>query len=254
MKRIKTLTLILFREIARDKVFISLAAGSVLVIIASLLLNEMIVGDKLKATKDFGVSVLNIFPFLVLLFIGINLVSDDINGKRLQFILSKSVKRNEYVISSGFAIYTSIIFTFLFIGGTLACIFFLSGDLWIKGILLSLFFTAMEMLVLLSFTVFLPMIASAQLSMFLLTMIYIIGHSIQNALVILENSSNIVLNKIFMVFSFILPNFDLINHKREILYNLPITFGTFISVALYSISYAAILFYFAIIIFSRRDI
>jgi len=60
-RRVRYVALILFRELVRDRIFLTLGATAFFLVATSLILNEMVVGDRLKASKDLGLSQLNLF-------------------------------------------------------------------------------------------------------------------------------------------------------------------------------------------------
>lgn len=252
--KMKDISVILFREMVRDKVFLSLSSAAILLVLASLILNEMVVGQEIKATKDLGLSVLNLFSLFILIFLGITHVSRDVNNKTLYLLFSKPVSRWEYLLSSVVSILFSILTAIMVIILTIFILSFIQNEIWFLGLLKAGYLTLLEMLVLIVFALFFVLITSPQLAMFLTLLLYIIGHTTEQAVQIVEKSSNLVLKYIILIFHGLLPNLEFFNKKTEIIYNLEIPFSYVINATIYSITYSVLIFLFCMLVFKKKEI
>ncbi len=245
---------ILIKELIRDKIFISFGIGAVLLVLSSLILNEMVVGVKIKATKDLGLSVMQLFAFLIILFPGISLINNDVGKKSLYFIFSKKVSRTQYLVSGYISILISIFISIIITGFFVYLLTLLQNESWLLPILINSFLVFFEMLILTSFAILFSVITSSQLSMFLLLLVYIIGHTIKNAILILENSKNLFL-KYFLIFIYtVIPDLEYFNKKTELLYSISIKNSYYINVMMYSISFSVLVFLLANYLFERKEI
>jgi ABC-type transport system involved in multi-copper enzyme maturation permease subunit len=249
-----SIALVFFRELVRDKVFLTLSSAAILLVFASLILNEMVVGEEIKATKDLGLSVLNIFSLFILIFSGVNLVSKDLSRKSLYFLFSKPVKRWQYLLGTGISILLSVLIGILVIIGTVFFLSFLQKEIWVSGLLTAGYLTLLEMLVVLSFALLFAVATSPQLAMFLTLLVYVIGHTIEKAAHIVEESANVVLKYFIILVSGLMPNLEFFNKKSEIIYNVSIPFSYFLNAAVYSLCYALFIFLIAIFLLNRKEI
>lgn len=248
------IALIFFRELTRDKVFLVLSSAAVFLVLGSLILNEMVVGEEIKATKDLGLSILNIFSLFILIFSGVNLVSGDLSRKTLYLLFSRPVKRWQYLTGASVSILLCVFSGILVIMGTVFFLSFLQGEVWISGILTAGFLTLLEMSVLLSFAVLFAVFTTPQLAMFLTLLVYVIGHTVEKAAQIVETSSNVVLKYFIMVVGGLLPNLEFFNKKPEIVYGMTIPFSYFLNAAVYSLCYALLIFLIAVFILNKKEI
>jgi len=245
---------ILYRELVRDKIYLSIFIGASLLILSTLILNEMVVGEKIKATKDLGLSVLNVFSLFIIIFLGINLISRDISQKTLYFLFAKPIKKSNYLKGGYLSIMLSLIIGIIMLIIVIALISFLQNDMWLSGLFIAGYFTFLEMLIMIAFAVLFAVSTSPQLAMFLTLLMYVIGHSIEKAMLIVDKSNNIVL-KYFIKFLYpILPNLEFFNKKTSIIYNFDISFKYYCQSTLYAFAYSIIIFYIAILIFNRREL
>jgi len=252
--RILVLSTLLTRELIRDKVFLSLSGAAVLLVFASLILNEMVVGIQVKATKDLGLSVMNFFSLFIPIFLGINLVSGNLNNKSLYVIFAKPVTRTQYLLGCFFSVLLAVACGILVITLTIFFLSFLQGQTWIAGLLAAAYLTLLEMTLILSFAIFFALITSPQLAMFLTLLTYIIGHTLQQAVLIVHSSSNFVLKYIIIICNTILPNLEFLNKKQEIIYRLPISFSYYFNATLYTLSYSVLIFIFCVFLSRRKEL
>ncbi|MGE5343048.1 MAG: hypothetical protein ACM3SY_16360 [Candidatus Omnitrophota bacterium] len=248
------LTRLLFRELVRDKIFWTLSMASILLVLASLILNEMVVGIAIKATRDLGLSVLNLFSLFILIFSGISQVSKDLANKSLYFLFSKSVSRPQYLLASVLAITLTIASGILVILTTIFLLSAIQHEMWLAGLLTAGALTLLEMLVLLVLAILFALITSPQLAMFLTLIMYVIGHTMEQAAQIVDKSNNLVLKYIIIAAHALLPNLEFFNKKTEIIYRLPIPGSYFVHAAVYALSYATLIVLLSIWVFKNKEI
>jgi ABC-type transport system involved in multi-copper enzyme maturation permease subunit len=87
-----------FRESVRDKVLYSLVAFAVLLMSASYLLAQLTAGQDIKIIKDLGLAAISVFGLLIAVFIGIGLVWKEVERRSIYGVLSKPVRRHEFVL------------------------------------------------------------------------------------------------------------------------------------------------------------
>ncbi len=252
--RIKDISILLFRELIRDKVFLSLSGAAVLLVFASLILNEMVVGQEIKATRDLGLTVLNLFPLFILIFLGVNLVSRDLGNRSLYLLFSRPVRRSEYLVGSSISILMVILSGILVIGGTVFFLSVIHGESWLPGLVVAGYLSLLEMTVLLSFAYFFALIASPQLAMFLTLLMYVIGHTLEPAVRIVKDSTNVALKYTVIVLHTVLPNLEFFNKKPEIVYGVPLPSAFYLNSALYALAYTVLMMVLCGFVLKRKEL
>lgn len=104
MRVIARVAVNVFRESVRDKVLYSLVAFAVLLIAASLLIGQLTAGQDIKIIKDLGLAAISLFGVAIAVFIGIGLVWKEVDKKSIYSILSKPVRRSEFVLGKFFGL------------------------------------------------------------------------------------------------------------------------------------------------------
>jgi len=87
-----------FRESVRDKVLYNLVAFAILLMGASYLIGQLTAGQDVKIIKDLGLAATTIFGLFIAIFIGIGLVSKEVERRSIYGLLAKPVERYHLVL------------------------------------------------------------------------------------------------------------------------------------------------------------
>ncbi len=87
-----------FRESVRDKVLYNLVFFAILLIGASYLIGQLTAGQDVKIIKDLGLSATSIFGLFISIFIGIGLVSKEVERRSIYSLLAKPIHRYQLVL------------------------------------------------------------------------------------------------------------------------------------------------------------
>jgi ABC-type transport system involved in multi-copper enzyme maturation permease subunit len=87
-----------FRESVRDKVLYNLVFFAILMIGASYLIGQLTAGQDVKIIKDLGLAATSVFGLFIAVFIGIGLVSKEVEKRSIYSLLSKPISRAQLVL------------------------------------------------------------------------------------------------------------------------------------------------------------
>ena len=87
-----------FRESVRDKVLYNLVAFAILLMGASYLIGQLTAGQDVKIIKDLGLAATSIFGMFIAVFIGIGLVSKEVEKRSVYALLAKPIHRYQLVL------------------------------------------------------------------------------------------------------------------------------------------------------------
>jgi len=94
MAVIRHIALNVFRESVRDKVLYNLVFFAVLLMSASYLIGQLTAGQDVKIIKDLGLAATSVFGLFMAVFIGIGLVSKEVERRSVYGLLSKPIRRH----------------------------------------------------------------------------------------------------------------------------------------------------------------
>src|SRR5499427_3390132 len=87
-----------FREAIRDRVLYNLIAFAVLLSGAAVLVGQISIDIERLVVVNLGLTAVSLFGVVIAIFIGIGLVSKEIEKKTLYTILARPVRRWEFIV------------------------------------------------------------------------------------------------------------------------------------------------------------
>jgi ABC-type transport system involved in multi-copper enzyme maturation permease subunit len=87
-----------FKESVRDRVPYSLVLFAILLMAASYLISQLTAGQDLKIIKDLGLASIGVIGLLIAIFIGIGLVSKEVERRSIYSLLAKPVSRTSFIL------------------------------------------------------------------------------------------------------------------------------------------------------------
>src|ERR1700757_2663777 len=98
MKRVGVVALNTFREAVRDRVLYNLVFFALVMIAASILVGQVSIGIEQMVIVNLGLSAISVIGLLIAVFIGVGLVSKEMEKRTLYALLAKPVRRWEFLL------------------------------------------------------------------------------------------------------------------------------------------------------------
>lgn len=252
MRRILSISLNTFRETLREKLLYNLLIFALLMIGSSILLSRLTLGDANRLILDLGLASINLFGVIIALFVGIGLVSKEIDKKTIYTIVSKPVPRYEFLLGKylGLCI-TLLVNTIVMVGGLLVVLRVMNVPIEIV-LFKSLLLIFMELVVVTAVALLFSTFTSATLSAIFSLAVYVIGHLSSDLKTLgekLDAMSRAVLNVLY----YLMPNLERFNLKGHVIHRLDVGMADMALIMCYGLAYTALLLITAVVIFQRRD-
>ena len=241
-----------FKEIVRNKFLYLILFFAFVFIIFSLLLGKLTIWDDSKIIVDFWLAMIQIFWLVGVLFVWSQLLFKEIEWKTIFLILSKPIKRYEFILGKFFWFSATIFLIVL-----LQSILFLSV-LLIKGIDItslisfSLLFTFFKLEILLWLVFFFSTFMSNMITILVTLMIYFLSHSFTIIIDIANRTWNIVAVYFSKGLQLLFPPFEALNIKDVIWSFTNFHANYFIFNTAYSLVYLTIILFFTVQIFNKK--
>ena len=266
MRAISTVAINVFRESVRDRVPYNLVLFSVLLIASSFLLGQLTAGQDVKIVKDLGLSAISVFGLFIAIFIGIGLVSKEVERRSIYALLSKPVSRPQFIAGKyaglvlTLAVNVSIMVVALYV--VLAYLSWQTrADVKIAwdapgvdpALLKAVFLIFLELMLVTALAVFFSTFSTPMLSAVLTFGLYVAGQfnaDLKNFDKIVDSQAAIWLSRGAY---HVLPDFSSFDVKTQAVHGLPITAGYLAGSTVYALAYIAALLLAGTFIFSRRD-
>jgi ABC-type transport system involved in multi-copper enzyme maturation permease subunit len=250
--RILSISLNTFRENLREKLLYNLLIFALLMIGSSILLSRLTLGDYHRLILDLGLASINIFGVLIAIFVGISLVSKEIDKKTIYTIISKPVPRYAFLLGKYLGLVITLLAnTIVMIIGLLIVLQVM--DVPITALLFkSLAMIFIELMVITAVALLFSTFTSSTLSAIFPLAIYVIGHLSADLKTFgdkLETMGRGVVNALY----YVMPNLERFNLKGHVTNHVDVPTTDLLLTLAYGLSYTAMLLLLSAMIFQRRD-
>lgn len=243
-----------FREAIRDRILYNLVVFVLLITAAAVILGELTDGHEARTIVNIGLNAMLLFGAFISIFVGVGLVSKEIEKRTVYAIFSKPVKRSEFVIGKYLGLcLTLLVNVFVMgIGVSLALLYVgggqMAGSIW--GAIFLIFF---ELAILTAVAILFSSFSSPSLSALLTFLVFIIGHMSGSLRVL-----GATLGSRFAVFFFdaiyyVLPNLAHYSFRTEAANAMSPSVEMLVGGVLYAVIYVTIVLTVSILIFNRRN-
>jgi ABC-type transport system involved in multi-copper enzyme maturation permease subunit len=255
-----------FRESVRDKVLYNLVLFAVLLIAASVLLAQLTAGQEVKIVKDLGLAAIALFGLFIAVFIGIGLVSKEVERRSIYSLLSKPIRRHEFIagkyaglvftLAVNVAVMTAALYLVLWYNDVIETEQFKAG--WDApaldpALLVAIGLIFVELMLVTAIALFFSTFSSPMLSAALTFGLYIVGHFNADLRRFDQVVPSPVAGAIGRALYYALPNFGAFDVKTLVVHGKPVAVSYVLVTASYGLVYILAVLLAAGLIFSRRD-
>lgn len=256
MRRIAAIASYTFKEAARERVLYNLVVFALLMIGAAILVGHISVGIEEIIIINLGLSSISVFGLLMAIFIGIGLVYKEIDRRTIYTILSKPVRRWEFIVGkyAGLCL-TILINTSIMTAGFYAALFYQKRHFGTEDLrpLGAIYFILLELALVVGLAIFFSSISTPVLSALFAFCVYVIGHFLSEIRFLGEASHNQAVQFMTTGIYYLLPNFSDFDVIARTAHGQGIGSTALVANSLYALLYVAILLSAAILIFEERE-
>lgn len=243
-----------FREAVRDRVLYNLVLFVLLLTISAIFLGELTAGQEARTIVNLGLSAMLLFGAFISIFVGVSLVSKEIEKRTVYAIFSKPIGRGEFIVGKYLGLCLTLLVNVLIMGvGVSLALLYVGGNNLVFSIWGAILLIYLELTILMAVAVLFSSFSSPSLSALLSFFVFIIGHFSASLNELAKNLGSAFAQYFFSAIYYLLPNlshFSFITNSAH--GDFPPTKmigGAF----LYAIIYVCIILVITVLIFSRRN-
>lgn len=245
-----------FRESVRDRVLYNLIFFALLMIGASLLVGQLAIGNIEKVISDIGLSSMRFFGMLIAIFIGIQLVSKEIERRTIYSLIAKPVHRYQLVIGKFFGLgMTLAINSAVMAAGIVVALYWVHWGYvpQMLAIVPALYMIFLELLVITGIALMMSTLSSPTVSALVTFLLYIAGNFSVNLLAMAETTDATAAKWLLKGLYYLIPNLANFSVISTAAHGQLVPGVRLASATAYVVVYCGILVVVAILVFDRRD-
>jgi Cu-processing system permease protein len=257
MRRAGIVALNTFREAVRDRVLYSLVFFALLMMVAAIVVGQISIGIEESVIVSLGLSAISVIGLLISIFLGVALVSKEMEKRTLYALLAKPVRRWEFLLGKFWGlVLTLAVNTAAMALGLLLVMLYVKHALERSDavVLVAVYFILLKLALIVALALLFSCYTTPLLAILFTAGLYIVGLYVQE----LRNLPVDVMSPGMAAFtkclSYLLPNFENFNVMALAAHGRAVPGALILQNTLYAIVYCTMVLTAASVVFSRRNL
>lgn len=245
-----------FREAVRDRVLYNLIAFALLLTGGAVLVGQISIDIERLVVVNLGLTAVSLFGVVIAIFIGIGLVSKEIEKRTLYTVLSRPVRRWEFIAGKFCGLSgTLVVNTLCMAVGVFAALLYVShqwqvSDAWV---LVALYFIVLQFFILTALALFFSSFSSPLLSAVFAFSLFVIG-SFAEDLRGFAAMTHGATQWLATAAAYMVPNFSALNVINQVAHGTGVSGSLIFWNSIYAVVYTLAVLSGAVLIFEYRNL
>jgi ABC-type transport system involved in multi-copper enzyme maturation permease subunit len=253
VRRILAVTENTFRETVRERVLYNLVFFAVLMTLSGLLMGELSIRQDERIIKNIGLASMDVFGTLIAIFIGVGLVSKEIERRSLYPLLAKPLSRSEFLLGKfcglGFTLMVNVGVMALGLYATLAA----TGRHFDPHLLKAVYAIYLGLLLVVALALLFSTVTSSALAA-VFTVCTVIAGRFSDVIRNMSEVTAAVPGWVIKLLYNLVPNFQVFDLKDHAVYGDPLSVSLLANITLYAAAYIGVVLGLAVTRFRARDL
>jgi len=257
MKRVGVVALNTFREAVRDRVLYNLVFFALLMIAASIVVGQISIGIEETVIVTLGLSAISVIGLLISVFIGVALVSKEMDNRTLYALLAKPVRRWEFLLGK----FGGLVLT-LAVNTAAMALALLLAMLYVKHallrsdavVLVAVYFILLKLALVVALALLFSCFTTPLLAILFTVGLYIVGLYVQELRDMPLELMSPAMSAFTKWLSYLLPNFENFNVMAMAAHGQAVPGALILQNTLYALVYCTIVLTAGAAVFSRRNL
>jgi ABC-2 type transport system permease protein len=263
-KRIFAIASTGFKEGIRERILYLLLLFALLMLFSSYGLAALSMGEYIKVTQDVGLASIMIFGVLIAIFMGASIIYKDIEQKTIYTILTKPIKRPEYLIGRFLGLSSLVFVVTIFMAAIFFAILFSFNrnvyytqwairTIFTGDIALAIVYSYLSMLIVIAISIFFSTFTSPIVASIMTFFVYIIGNGLDTIKSLVDKVNSETAKVLLRVLYYVLPNFSNLNLRDLAIYGIVPSTSHLLMLVVYTAVYIAIMLMLSAFVFNRKE-
>jgi ABC-type transport system involved in multi-copper enzyme maturation permease subunit len=254
--RLSAITWNTFREAVRDRILYNLVFFVLLLVASAPLFSQISIGLERLMLVNVGLSSISLIGVIIAILVGIGLVSKEIEKKTLYTILSRPVRRWEFIAGK----YLGLLLTLVVNAALMTVGFYVALLIFVgslkradAGLLVAIYFIVLQFMIMVAITLLFSTFSTPVFSAIFAFALFVIGAFGED----LKNSAAIshgVAKWLTLAAAYIMPNFASLNVIARVAHEESVSMQLVAFNTIYALLYSLAVVAAAVMIFERRNL
>jgi len=252
MKKILSIAVYTLRQNIRNRIYYILVFFATVLIFVYFLLSVLGGEESLRIILDFGLTTIEFFALLLVIFSGVSLILEEIESKTVYLVLVRPIPKWYYIIGRYFGLVLSTYIGMIIMYLIHCAVLFCKGWSFDINYLYSVISSFMKIAIIGSLAVFFSLFSTSSASSLVFTFfLWLLGHFTSEIKFLIKKAGAPLLKILLEIFYFIIPNLQYFNWRDFLGSGLA---PSWLLIAfLYGASYCLIFLILSIILFNKKE-
>lgn len=254
MNKVLIITKYTFLEILKSKIVFYVGLSGVMLSLVTFIAQEFTYGVPTKIVMDFGLGLSSLSSIGVAIFLGVSLLSREIEQRTVYMVLARPVTRSQFLIGRILGLMVIQLINTILLGGVTLTLFVLMGGKLTPIIFWANLFIFLESVLILQVVILFSLISNPILAVINSLVLLVCGHFVNDSLLTTFAQSHGSVKLILDAYVWIFPAFYKLNLKDYVLYQNTCSTEVLLWGLAYCICYSLFLMGISNIIFINKNI
>jgi ABC-type transport system involved in multi-copper enzyme maturation permease subunit len=243
-----------FKETVRQRVLMILLLFGVVVIASSVVFSYLSTGEEFRFVVDMGLGAMLIFGLLTATVLGAFMIPTDVDRRIVFTILSKPVRRMEFIAGKYLGALGTIAMNVFFMGIVFLIIYFVKNKYHIElTVVEAVGLVFFQLAVILAIAVTVSTVATPWFTVIFTIFIYLVGCMNETLHNLATHAQSTFTRLSMWILTVLVPHFENFDLRVKILLDDPVP-GLYLVKAIgYALAYIAVMMAFAYLLFNERE-
>jgi Cu-processing system permease protein len=257
MKNIGIVAWNTFREAVRDRVLYNLVFFALLMMAAAVLVGQISIDIEKTVIISLGLTAVSVIGLLIAVFIGVGLVSKEMDKRTLYALLAKPVSRWQFLVGKfGGLVLTLAVNTAAMAAGLFLVLLYVKHSLERSdaGILVAVYFILLKLALVVALALLFSCFTTQLLAILFTAGLYVSGLFVLDMRTVQSPQMTAAMKTFLRWLSYLLPNFQNFDVMATVAHGRAVPGALILQNSVYTLLYCVIVLFAAGIIFSRRNL
>lgn len=257
MKHVGVVALNTFREAVRDRVLYNLLFFALVMMAAAIFVGQISIGIEKIVLVTLGLSAISLIGLLISVFIGVGLVSKEMDKRTLYALLAKPVRRWEFLLGKFCGLVLTLAVNTAAMGlGLFLVLLYLTQTLEASAVtvFVAVYFIWLKLALVVALALLFSCFTTPLLAILFTTGIYVVGLYVQELRNLPKGVMGPGMEGFTRWFSYLLPNFENYNVMAMAAHDRLVPASFLLRNTIYTLLYCMIVLIVAVAVFSKKNL
>jgi ABC-type transport system involved in multi-copper enzyme maturation permease subunit len=254
LRRLSALAVNTFREAVRDRVLYSILFFAAGVILLSLVLQEVTIGDQDKVVRSVGQGAIDLFGSVIAMFLGVSLVYKELERRTVYTILSKPLQRWQFILGKYLGLMLTVTVELAILLAIYTGLMVAQQGFPEPVVFVSVGLLVVELALLTAWATLFSAYSSPTTASAFTLAVFLIGHLADDIWLFGSQADDATVRAVAQSLYWALPNFEVFNIREYAVHHRPTPWDRVGPALAYGVGYTAAVLAAAVAVFERKDI